>query len=120
MINDNYMEDIEKIIKQQDKIFNSIDKKHQIEIKIIDNISWFNINKFDFEYYKTFLLILKDILVFLKNNNVLYIKQYIYENDCEYFKNSSIINVDQDIYIVTTNIDNFIEEIINVFGIKKI
>jgi hypothetical protein len=120
MINDKYTEEIKHITKQQDKIFNSIDKKHQIEINIIDEICWFNIIKFEYEYYKTFLLMLKDCLIFLKNNNVEYIKQYIYENDCEYFKNSSIVNIDQNKYIVSTRIENFVDEIICVFGINKI
>lgn len=106
--------------KNQLKIFDSVDKKHQIEINIIDDISWFNINNFDFEYYKTFLLMLKDILIFLKKKNITHIKQYIYKNDCEYFKNSLIINLDDDKYIVSTNLENFLDEIINVLGIKKI
>ena len=102
------------------KIYNSIDNKHQIEINIIENISWFNINKLDFESFKTFLLLLKDIMTYLKNNNIKYIKQYIEEKDTEYFKKSSIINLDKNYYMVTTYIDDFIDEIILVFGINKI
>ena len=102
------------------KIYNSIDNKHQIEINIIENISWFNINKLDFESFKTFLLLLKDIMTYLKNNNIKYIKQYIEEKDTEYFKKSSIINLDKNYYMVTTYIDDFIDEIILVFGIKII
>ncbi len=117
---DEYIKEAKRINEQKHKIFNSIDKKHEIEINIIENICWFNINKFEYEYYKTFLLMLKDILVFLKNNGVVYIKQYINENDCEYFKNSSVVNIDQDNYVVTTNIDYFIDEITCVFGINKI
>jgi len=120
MISDTSNDEYQNIIKQQNKIFNSVDKNHQIEVSVVGNTCWFNINKFEFEYYKTFLLMLKDVLVFLKNNNVIYIKQYIYEDDCEYFKNSSVVNIYKDKYIVTTNIDNFIDEIISVFGINKI
>ncbi len=111
---------VQKVSGQKSKLFNSIDKKHEIQVDIIENICWFNINKFEFEYYKTFLLMLKDIILFLKNNNVNFIKQYINENDCEYFKNSSIINLDENTNIVSTNIDNFIDEIVCVLGINKI
>jgi len=128
MTSNSYFENIKQVGNQynynisnsQNKIFNSVDKKHQIEINLIDNISWFNINKFDFEYYKTFILLLKDVLMHLKNNRVVYIKQYIFETDCDYFKKSTIVNTDSDKYIVTTNIDCFIDEIIGVFGINKI
>lgn len=101
------------------KIFNSIDNKHQISVYIIDDVCWFNIDKFDYEYYKTFLLNLKDVLLYLKKNNVIYIKQYVFEEDVVLFKNSSSINID-DKYVITTNIDIFVDEIISVFGIKKI
>ena len=114
------MENNTNKINQLNKIFNSIDNKHQIEVNIIDNISWFNINKFDYENYRIFLLTLKDVLLFLKKNNVVYIKQYILEDDIKYFKNSSVINIYENQYIVSTNIDNFVDEIINVFDIKKI
>lgn len=102
------------------KIFNSIDNKHQIETNIIENVSWFNINKLDFESFKTFLILLKDIMVYMKNNNVIYIRQYIMEEDTLYFKKSSIVNLDENTYMVTTNIVDFIDEITNVLGIKKL
>lgn len=102
------------------KIFNSIDKKHQIKINIIEDISWFTIDKIDFESFKTFLLLLKDVMVFMKQNNIKYIKQYIMEEDTFYFKQSEIINLDENIYSVTTNINDFIDEITSVFEIKKI
>jgi hypothetical protein len=117
------MENIEEKINYQEiyqdkKIFNSIDYKHQIIMTIIDNTSWFNINIIDLEFYKTFLLLLKEVLIFLKNKNIVYIKQYVYEEDIEYFKKSSIVNIDMNIYVVTTNIIDFISEITNVLGIK--
>ena len=102
------------------KIFNSIDNKHQIEINTIEDISWFNICKLDFESFKTFLILLKDVMTFMKNNNVKFIRQYIIEEDIIYFKKSSIVNLDKNMYMVTTKIDDFIDEIINVFDIKKI
>lgn len=91
-----------------DKIFNSIDNKHKIYTYVIDDICWFNIDKFEFEYYKTFLLTLKDVLLYLKKNKVIYIKQYVYDEDVKLFKNSSSININENKYIITTNIDIFI------------
>jgi hypothetical protein len=114
------MENNTNKINQLNKIFNSINNKHQIEVNIVDNISWFNINKFDYENCRTFLLTLKDVLLFLKKNNVEYIKQNILEDDIKYFKYSSVINKDENQYIVSTSIDKFVDEIINVFDIKKI
>lgn len=102
------------------KIFNSVDNKHQIEINIIEDISWFNIKYIDFESFKTFLLLLKDIIIYMKTNNVKYIKQYITEEDSCYFKKSSIINLDENVYMVTTNITDFIDEIVTVLDIKKL
>ena len=105
--------------KQIVKKFISIDNKHQIEISIIGNICWFSIIKFEFEYYKTFVLTLKDVVMFLKKNNIMYIKQYVFEEDVKFFNNSSVINIDTDQYVVTTNIVNFLDETMNVLGIKK-
>lgn len=102
------------------KIFNSLDKKHQIEITIIDEISWFNINKLDYEYCKTFLILLKDVILFLNQNNVRFIKQYIYGEDLEYFKKSSYINVDDNTYVVTSEIIHFLSELVSVLGINKL
>lgn len=102
------------------KIFNSIDNKHQISIYTIDDICWFNIDKFEFEYYKTFLITLKDVLLYLKKNNIIFIKQYVFEEDVVLFKNSSITNINESQYIITTNIEIFVNEIISVLGINKI
>lgn len=104
---------------QLNKIFNSIDNKHQIEITIIDNVSWFNINKFDFDNMKTFLILLKDVMTYLKNNNIEYIKQYVLEEDSKFFNKSQIINLYDGIWIVNTKIENFIDEFVCVMGIKK-
>jgi hypothetical protein len=108
------------MLNQMNRIFDSIDNKHQIEINIIDNISWFNINKLDFETFKTFLILLKDVIIYMKKNKVNCIKQYIMEEDAIFFKKSLIDNLDNNNLIVSTNIDDFVDEIINVMGIKKI
>lgn len=107
-------------MEHKKKFFNSIDNKHQIETYIIENISWFNINKLDFESFKTFLILLKDVMMYMKNNNVIYIRQYIMEEDTIYFKKSSVVNLDENTYVVTTNIVDFIDEITNVLDVKKL
>lgn len=100
------------------KIFNSLDNKHQIDIKIIDDIAWFNINKLDCDQCKTFLLLVKDILNYLNKNNVNTIKQYIYAEDIEYFKKSSCVDIGNNEYIVSTNIIHFLSELTNALNIK--
>ena len=45
------------------KKFVSIDKFHEINTSIIDNFCYFSIEKMIIENYKTFLLLLKDILI---------------------------------------------------------
>lgn len=102
------------------KIFYSIDNKHQVEIKIIDDVSWFNINKLENESYKTFLLLVKNIIEYLSQNNVKYIKQYVYSNDLINFKKSSHIELNDELYIISTNIIDFFSELIDALGIQKI
>lgn len=102
------------------KTFISIDKKHHINISIIDEISWFEIDNMDFEHLKTFMILLKDILIYCKNNNVKIIKHHATDEDMCFFKKSSKINLNKNIWLVSTNIEDFLEEIINVFNIKKI
>lgn len=103
-----------------DKIFDSIDGKHQIETNIIGDVIWFNINKMNYESLKTFLILLKDLVVYMKKNNILWVKQYIMDGDKGLFKKSIIEDLDGDKCIISTNINDFIDEIINVFDIKKI
>ena len=104
---------------EYNKLFNSIDNNHQIEISIIDKIAWFNIIKLNYEQYKTFLILLKDIILYLSNKKIEYIKQYIKKEDLEYFSKSSF-NEYGDIYIISTKLIDFTDEISNVLGIKKI
>ena len=102
------------------KIFNSIDKKHQIEINLLDDIAWFNINKLDYENCKTFLILLKSVMEHLTSNNVKFIKQHIYEGDLEYFKKSSYLDIGNSQYVISTDIIHFLSELMNVLGIKKL
>jgi len=102
------------------KLFNSIDNHHQIEITTIDDISWFNINKLDYPNYKTFLILLKDVIKYLSDNEIKFIKQYIRDEDLDYFKNSSYLDIGDNKYVITTNIINFLPEITNALGIQKL
>lgn len=67
-------------------IFESIDKKHKIEISIIDDVGWFCIIKLDYENCKTFLILLKQVMEYLNFKNIKCIRQYIYEEDLKYFE----------------------------------
>lgn len=102
------------------KIFDSIDKKHQIEINIIDDIAWFNIIKLDYENCKTFLILLKKIMNYLNSNNIKFIKQYIYEEDLKYFEKSSYLDIGNSQYVISTEIIHLLSELMNVLGIHKL
>ena len=105
---------------QLNKTFISLDQNHQINISIIDNIAWFNIINLDYKNCKTFLYLLKDVIIFISENNIEYIKQYIYSVDLDYFKASTIFQLNDTEYVVSTHINDFVKEIINVLGIQQI
>ncbi len=108
-------------IKYTNKLFNSIDKKHQIEISILDDVGWFNINKLDCESCKTFLLLLKQVMEYLSLNNIKYIKQHIMYEDLDNFPNSSHVeSANGNYYIVSIDIENFVLESVNALGINKL
>lgn len=104
------------------KIFDSIDNKHQIEIKIelYGEYAWFNINKLDYENCKTFLIILKEVIEYLSLHNIKIIKQYIYEEDLKYFEKSSHLDIGNGKFIISTNIIHFLSELIYALGINKL
>ena len=108
----------------EDKLFISLDKLHKITIKIGNcNFCWFNIDSFNPKNCKTFIMLIKEVIDFISSKNIKNIKQYVYSDDCSYFKNSQInkyIEDDKNIFIIDTKIEDFIEEIVNVFDIKKI
>jgi len=127
LINDNV-----DIVDNNEIKFESLDKLHKIIINIdsfsnLPEYCWFNIEIFNETNCKTFLILIKDVIDYINKKNIKYIKQYIYLEDSLYFKNSEIIkyeekiklhNLAQDIFIVTTKIEYFIQELINVLGIK--
>lgn len=103
------------------KIFKSYDDEHEIEIVVEDNdIIWFTINKFNFKYYKTFLLMFKECVEYLNDNNIKIIKQYVNKDDIEYFKNSTCIEYSLNVFIISTPINKFTIDMINVLGLQII
>ena len=102
------------------KLFDSIDLKHQIEISILEEISWFNINKIDYQNCKTFLLLLKDVMKYLSGKQIKYIKQYINKDDLIFFTTSSYTESSDNTYVISTSIEYFIPEITIALGINKI
>ena len=109
-----------------EKNFVSVDKSHEINTTILDELCYLTIIKITPENYKTLLLLFKDIILYLNLKNVKYIKQFIHKNDKNSFKKSTINESDEDKNFVwiTTNIIDFMEEIcfalnINHFYIKN-
>lgn len=104
----------------QEKDFISIDKEHLIKTAITDDVGWFQIINLNFEKYKTFFLLVKDCVDYYRLNNIKYIKQYIVITDVESFKYSEITHISDSMSTVTTPIINFIDELVNILGIKLI
>lgn len=101
------------------KRFTSINGNHEIDITIIEEIAWFDIIKFKYEECKLFILLFKDVLTYMYENNIQYVKQYVNNSDVEMFKYSEYV-INNDYSIITTPIDQFIDEICNVLNIKKL
>jgi hypothetical protein len=101
------------------KEFISLDKNHSISIDTIENTAYFKINYLKVENYKTFLLLLKNCIEYMVNNKIEYIKQYINEEDKENFKKSTFIE-SMGIIIVKTHINDFVYELCDALGIKRI
>lgn len=100
------------------KDFISFDEEHQISLNIDNDESWFEINKFNFEFYKTFLLLFKEVFDFMIKNNIKIVKQYINEEDKKYFESSTFIEYNSNIIIAYTPLDKFTCDIMNALGIK--
>ena len=95
----------------------SIDNKHKIKLQINENNAIFTIINLEFEFYKSFLILLKDIIHDLNSKNVKNIIQYINNDDCINFKKSDIITIDDNTSMVITNINIFAEQMYEALGI---
>ena len=101
------------------KILTSIDKLHIISITICNDIAYFKIINFEFEFVKTFLLLFKECIEYLKDNNIKIVKQEIENEDFKLFKNSKMYNKTSHFNImIETDFINFIDEIYSVFDIN--
>ncbi len=111
---------LEKDFIAQDIIMESLDLKHSIQITIIRENAFFQIIKFNHDFQKTFVMLLKDVIEKFTSNNIKYVKQNIIDEDKSYFKNSDINELEDGNFIVSTPIISFIDEMISVLGIKKL
>lgn len=101
------------------KIFSSIDKLHYISITITENTAYFRVIECDYENIKTFLLLLKECMEYLKDNNIKIVRQEIVKEEFELFKYSNIMDkTNSNNVMIETKIKDFINELINVFDIK--
>jgi hypothetical protein len=108
-------------MNNNDIVFRSYDNLHKINLTIENEDNcWFNIDSFNTNNCKTFLILIKEVIEFINNKNIKNIKQYIHTEDCNYFKNSIINKYDDKIFIVKTEIKYFVEELIRVLEIKLI
>jgi hypothetical protein len=101
------------------KKFISIDKKHSYNITILDETAYLVLCAIEPSSYKTFLLLLKSGFEYMKNNNIKYVKQQINIEDKKLFKKSTFIE-ENNMIIVKTEIDDFIFEICDALGIKRL
>jgi hypothetical protein len=101
------------------KKFISLDKHHSFTIGIVENTAYFQIENINPEYYKTFLLLLKQGFNYMAENNVLYVKQHINSEDAELFKKSTFIKENTTL-IAKTNIEDFLFELTDCLGIKRL
>ena len=104
----------------EERFFDSIDKKHQIRMIIIDDVAWFSIEKLEYEFYKTFLLMLKDIMEWMCSHNVKFVKQQICETDLGGFKMSSSVALGDGTFVISTPIIHFISELADALGIQRL
>jgi hypothetical protein len=111
---------LEEQYKSKEINIDSVDLKHKITIILNGDIAWFEIKEFNLEHQKTFILLLKDSIEHFTNKGVKVIKQYVIEQDLGYFINSSIEKIDNDIYVVTTPLISFVDDMISVLGIKRL
>lgn len=106
--------------KIHQETFESLDKNHLITTSISKKLGWFKIEKINAENFKTFVFLLKDIVEYYHKNNVEIIKQFTDIESIKYCKFSKIINLDDEIYEIETELKFFMEEIINLLNIQKL
>ena len=104
-----------------DNLFISIDKQHRISlIPITNDIIIFELQKFDIEYVKTFVLLLKECIEYIQLKKFKNIYQYINIDEFKLFKYSKIIDVIINInyYIIEIPIDKLMPELYQLLDIQ--
>lgn len=100
------------------KKFKSLNGLSKISTTIIEDVAWFNIDKLDALSGKMFFYLLKDVIEYFKENNIEYVKQYVNSDTLSSFKTSSFVEVDDDVYIISTKLSDFPKEVAYALGIN--
>jgi len=95
------------------KEFISLDGRHKINITYIDkgDFCYFNIERYEIENKKTFCYMFKDVIEFMKKNNIRYIKQRLTNDVIKNFSKSEIIKIDENESMVISDIKYFAIEV---------
>lgn len=104
-----------------DNLFISIDKHHRISlIPITNDIIIFELQKFDIEYVKTFVLLLKECIEYIQLKKFKNIYQYINIDEFKLFKYSKIIDgmININYYIIEIPIDKLMPELYQLLDIQ--
>lgn len=109
-----------KSLSTTEKQFSSVDRKHKITIIINNNIAWFELIDLDQPSYKTFLILMKDVIMYMNNAKITHIQQYIDKEAIEFFSNSTTNQIDDKTWIVSTPIEKFALDMFNALGIKTL
>ena len=102
-----------------DNIFISIDKNHRISlIPITNDIIIFELQQFDIEYVKTFVLLLKECIEYIQLKKFKNIYQYVNIDEFKLFKFSKIIDTMNNYYIIEIPIDKLMPELYQLLDIQ--
>jgi len=100
--------------------FTSIDNKHKITIHIIENVSYIEITLIQHQFFKTFLLLFKQVIEYLTKNNVIFIKQVILKNEEYMFSNIyDSIQINQDELLLTFKLKDYPASFYTALGLNK-
>ncbi len=91
------------------KEFISYDRKHRMSVIHIknENFCYFTLEEYDIENKKTFCYTFKEVIEYLKENNIIRIKQKLTNDIIHHFKKSEIININENESMVISNIKTF-------------
>ena len=103
-----------------ERVFTSIDKKHQITINIIENICYIEITLFQHQSFKTFLILFKEVMEYVNKLKVQYIKQIILNEELNMFNNiHDSIGIDNNKTLITFKLSEYPTIFYNALGLLK-